>query len=464
MVQRTKNDTYLLTEREVVEFGKRLKKKLNYSPSLALDIANLIEGGEILPTPDIKSQIRKQLSKQLTLKADASGQYRDVKGEKVPSYADAMDSYVDEHFKVQKNTVEFLQELKSGGDLNKVPGRTPLEKTFTLLRMLDKNDGKSSSPMPTGGGGGGEFMPTFSGGNSRGSASARNLHDQLEFLDKITPESKELMSTLENDMYDDGTEEDEDTQNAISIASNVYREILKSASMLDRVTAIHTKPTSRLIPDVTGDRIEHRAIRGFEETGKIHAKEFIRPRPVMLSRIIEHQTQVKQIYRQEQSMPIIALLIDDSGSMNENYKREKALGILHNMLERVMKSETWLLFSFFEKQAHKFYTFEAGDVEAVKKFYRGAVKHKFDTGGTYVGGAAQRALEELDKIYDKYTEIDFSRRDRHLILVNDGQDDASNLTLQMLNGAKLHAFVLDSDNEELRRLAIQSGGSYRSKL
>jgi hypothetical protein len=50
------------------------------------------------------------------------------------------------------------------------------------------------------------------------------------------------------------------------------------------------------------------------------------------------------------------------------------------------------------------------------------------------------------------------------VVVNDGDDDASNITLAMLKGAKLHSFILNSSNSDLRCISLQSGGTYREKI
>jgi hypothetical protein len=100
----------------------------------------------------------------------------------------------------------------------------------------------------------------------------------------------------------------------------------------------------------------------------------------------------------------------------------------------------------------------------ISKFFNSVIKSEgFNRCNTEVGNCIVEALDQADKIAAEHPN-QISAKDKHLVVVNDGEDDASNITLSRLKGAKLHSFILNSSNSDLRCISLQSGGTYREKI
>ena len=77
----------------------------------------------------------------------------------------------------------------------------------------------------------------------------------------------------------------------------------------------------------------------------------------------------------------------------------------------------------------------------------------FSGGGTDISGCIKAAQSRIDEIM-----AEGGHYRPELVIITDGDDDTSSLSLASLPGTKLHAFMVECSNPHLAELARRSGG------
>jgi uncharacterized protein with von Willebrand factor type A (vWA) domain len=394
----------------------------DYDEVLVTDLANMWSGGQLTTSEHIRSNINYR-----NLHTESNGEYKLPRGGTVTKLSQAQDEWHKHDVQVQLDTQEFIKEIM---DVD-VPGDSPLEQAINTIKFLDKYQDMS-----------------------RGRAK------QLAVRIKNKLEAARSMDSVDMEMT--GNNDVNDVDRAAKM-DNTWSEILRVSSAMNKIKAISTHPTPTLIRAVDGDIERSRPITGFDELHKIKSSELILPRNVLNSRIIDGECHVNERYKKQCKIPFVNVIVDNSGSMRSDNKNYKAMGIVYNLVKRAYAGECWLNFSFFEEHCHKFY-FLPFDYPDISKFFNSVIKSEgFNRCNTEVGNCIVEALDQADKIAAEHPN-QISAKDKHLVVVNDGEDDASNITLSRLKGAKLHSFILNSSNSDLRLLSLQSGGTYREKI
>ena len=405
---------------------RRMTKEMNvneYDEELVTDLANIWSGGKLTSPGHIRSNTNYR-----NVDITSNGEYELPRGGTVTKLSQAQDEWHKHDVQVQLDTQEFIKEIM---DVD-VPGDSPLEQAINTIKLLDKDRDMS---------------------RGRGKQLAVKIKNKLE--------AAKSMDSI--DMEVTGNNEINDVDRAAKM-DNTWTEILRVSAETNKIAALSTTPTPTLRRKVDGNVVRSRPITGFDELHKITSRELILPRNVLNSRIIEGECHVNERYEKQCKIPFVNIIVDNSGSMEGSHNKHlKAMGIVYNLVKRAYAGECWLNFSFFEKSCHEFY-FLPFDYDDITKFFNSVIKSEgFHGGNTEVGTCIVEALAQADKIAAEYPNM-ISAKDKHLVVVNDGQDDASNITLAMLKGAKLHSFILDSENADLRRISLQSGGTYRENI
>ena len=402
-----------------------------YSPTLVQDMANIIAGGYYVASSVMREDIEKNI--QLP-KPDHNGDYKKKNKSYTRDYGVAKESYVQAELKYHENIISFLKEV----NLENLPGDSSLEKALNCIKILSKKlTGEKETDSN-----GDNIIPLFAYEKDSKGAAAK-LNESIELVKKLDKEDKELLDL----------DEKEEENIAKLMKDDLKKILLQTSSTINELSKLKTKPTNKLKKSFEGDVKVPRPIQDFGEFKKLSKKELVNNRKALNMRIINKEAQVLETYEREFRMPTITILCDDSGSMNSSHKEKKALGIIYNVLKRVMKKECNLHFSFFEQQCEKFFYLDK-DTD-VKEFFSDVIlKHGFNNGQTDVRNAIAQAIAE----------VDIKGSDNHLIIINDGEDNCSSLSLQDLKGARLHAFILDSSNEDIRRVCAASGGVYKEEI
>jgi len=316
------------------------------------------------------------------------------------------------------NVQSFLEKVPS---LASSLSGSPLEQVFNILELMSKGesgDGNSD----------GNVLPIFADSN-KVRKNVKSVNKTIRTIGRRSADEKLLLS---------------------GEISSKLTEVLQASDTLDKLGIIDT--SNSMVADSTGEYCETRPIRGFDELNLINPIELINPVNYLSYRIINNESHIIERYRKEDKLSFITLICDVSGSMQRDNKMNKALGIIFNIIKRVQSGECELLFSYFERTCFHWYRItKDSDITSIWN----AIYHtSFDKGNTDV----QRCIKEAIS-----TSRGVISTNKQLIVINDGEDEC-NLTLSDLDGFKLHSFILDSSNDNLQKLSIASGGTYRSNI
>jgi hypothetical protein len=415
-----------------------------FDPELISDLSNILaapESVEFLGKNELKRQVEAAVAEDLAGTILAGEEYETT-----------FNTMANNQLRHHLNSQEFLKEL--GGDIASIPGNSPLDKALTLNKILAEAHGSSSSNNEDD-----EGKPGIgqSGANTGGKEAAQKLSKALRLMDKLQP-GEDPGKAPEEQLS-------QEARLVAMLSDSKLLVMLEVAAKVESYTHLQTSTGVNYVLDKNGAETRRRSIRDIGELGKVRSHDLIMPTRSLALNVLNNETTVNDNYRKENSLPFFSIIIDDSGSMS-GHESYVALGILYSICLKVAAKQAVLLFSFFERHCHKFHFFDPLATECpsvLDWFHTEASHHKFDKGGTHVGRAVEELLDEYNRVVTTCSRL--NHKQRNVIVVNDGDDDASNLSLKMLKGAKLNAFLVGGgSNSVLRGLCVQSGGLYKEKF
>lgn len=416
--------------------GKPVK---GYSPDFLADLASFMAGEKILPVDELEKQLKERIP--TSFHTDSDGDYR-LHSNPSTRYTKDIELKKRDWVMTQGKKLRNLQDFILSVPIDGIPGNSPLEKAANLVTHLSQQNKAGQEGASEGG----DSLPIIADSPEESRKGASDLQDSLEMLSELDRFDKEFLTG------DDEASEMDAFINMDTLAKN----LLKVEQFLKTRSKLNFKPHSKLILDKEGDRTFYRSSRDMSDLPKV-SKRTLLNRSRLAHVLISGEAKVAERYKRTTPNPFVTIIIDKSASMSDNQKSEKALGFLYYITKEVAAGNTLALFAFFEQSCYDF-TYLNPEMDLVKWFKKVA-KTSFDMGGTAVGQCALQALEEFDKTVEKHN-IDVDRKQKHLVLVNDGQDSLGNFTVDSLEGAVLHSFILDNENHALRTISRQSGGQY----
>jgi hypothetical protein len=434
----TTSNTYQPNKSEVREMASKLGVK-TYSPSFAMDLAAIAAGESVLPISKVEAQVKSSVS-NLTFEADSDGDYSTPGaswGRYTKLISQKLEYEVQKKLKGYQNLSDFLNQVSE--QLPRIPGETPLEKAMHLLKKLSEEGNAGGEDS-----GEGEPLPVFVE-SSQQDNKVKEISQDLEILERLDDQDMELL-------------EAEDDTSAYLKMGKTAREIFRVEQFCQQQAKLNVKPRSKLVKDEEGDKILFRVSRDFGDFPKVH-RSALMSRNRLGHKILSQKAKVGEKYRKDTPLPLVSLILDESGSMSGG-NDTKGLGVVYYLWKQASQGNCLGLFSFFEKRNREYhYLDENTDIEWFRKISR----HSFNGGGTAVGDCALAMLEHQDSVVsEKGLNVDL--RQKHLILVNDGQDDLGDFCHASLKGATLHSFILDSENEGLEKISKKSGGLYLENI
>lgn len=150
----------------------------------------------------------------------------------------------------------------------------------------------------------------------------------------------------------------------------------------------------------------------------------------------------------------LLLLIDDSGSMSYSAKMQWVEALVYNRLDAVLQNNARLMIAWFEGKIHRYTIIE--NRQQAKEFILNKKSFgSFNGGGTNI----ERALKEgLNLIKTKFNS---DHTNSQILIINDGQDE---IDPNFKPGITTSVFILGTDNYELKKVCINSGGMYEKFL
>lgn len=156
--------------------------------------------------------------------------------------------------------------------------------------------------------------------------------------------------------------------------------------------------------------------------------------------------------RKEQKQKII-IILDFSGSMDEEFKQDWVNAILIDRFKYVMKGEAEVFFSYFVDNPEQLNFQHIHDKETVIKFWQ-TFSNDPNGGMTEVGQMVDRIAEEVKKKRLMNLKVDLSEEKPEILVINDGADPINTEAFPY----KVNAICLGQRNPELRKLCIETKG------
>lgn len=445
--------------RKAVEMGVEA-----YQRFIVEDAINLLSGGRFLSDIEIEEQYRAagkfdkfhrtrvDCSLKSSEREDGCGGINYLVPEEpgatrlVPltSRQQALESFHQEELYLLKQKVAFLKSAKEL--LGTLPGATPLEKALHFSSVSPDPD-KDPSALHL--------------------SRTKNLTKSLSLINKVKPDDLELLTPSP-----DGTTDEQKMQLLKVLAANSAEqsveeskltkkllELSSSTDVLDNKVDITSAIVKQKKPD--GEYSKLVPLQDFSQikslAGTTHTKQ------TLLAKACTQELLVKQRFDVQKRKPLVSVLVDNSGSMHGG-NQMIALKVVYNLLQKVVEDEIFLLFSFFEKECFGFHLIKTKE-EAHTLLHQTILTDEFGGGGTNVQKAVQQMRDKLDELINSDDkDLSMNMDDLHIIIINDGEDDCSNLQLSDLRGGKLSLFILDEFNDDLEKIAIASGGSIHREI
>ena len=157
--------------------------------------------------------------------------------------------------------------------------------------------------------------------------------------------------------------------------------------------------------------------------------------------------------RKEQIQKII-ILLDYSGSMNEDEKQVWVNAILIDRFRYVMKGEAEVFFSYFVYNTDQLEFQHIKNREDVIKFWQ-TFSNEPNGGGTDIGGIVQYVADEVMHSRRLHNlDVDLSEEKPEILIINDGQDSVGSDAFPY----KVNAVSLMEFSDELKDLCLATEG------
>ena len=235
--------------------------------------------------------------------------------------------------------------------------------------------------------------------------------------------------------------------------------LLQIGRVANEYVAFQPRFEKKMIPAVDGDQTRMRMMKSFSELPRLApaawALKVASPK-YFRYRLVTKSLMVREKIKRSDKKQFFYVMLDRSKSMQEGERIYKLLAILLNRLRAVGRREAILGYSFFDSVVHE--EVMVTRVEDVKEEIR-KLRHDFFMGDdTDINLALREGIQRIRKV-TREMEADHPE----LIIVTDG-DHGINVTIQELKGILLHVFVVEQKNEDLMKLAKQTGGVALERL
>lgn len=244
----------------------------------------------------------------------------------------------------------------------------------------------------------------------------------------------------------------------LDVASRILAEpsleaLLRVSRIANEYVAFRPRFEKKMIPAVDGDQTRMRMMQSYDELPrmapaawalKVAAPKYFR------YRLATKSFMVREKIKKSDKKQFFYAMLDRSKSMQSGERIYKLLAILMNRLRAVGRGEAILGYSFFDSVVHdQVMVFDL--LEARQEISR--LHHNFFVGDdTDINLALREGAKRIKEVTAEY-ETDSPE----LIIVTDG-DHGVNVLPKELKGITLHAFVVEQPNEDLIKLATETGG------
>jgi hypothetical protein len=435
--------TYLPPTQEEMKVAAQQAGVRKFAPHLVEDIVNLAAGGQINPPSTYRQIVEKWAEDHLSA-PDSEGRWY-INGQYTKDRASVIRDAANKRMQYHQSVCYFLRSL----DIDGLPGHTLLDQAMTLLKLLATQRGGENS----GGDGQSDLMPIFSD-NDNPEGTAAKINEAVDTVDSLSEDEKQLISDDDSSSDGDGSGGSDPAQTR-KLAEDMLKGkevMLEISRHLDKLTRMQVRKQRKVEPDPIGEEVRNRPMKHLGEIGRIPQSEWALPRPYRMFRHITGQTQVRERCTRIEKKQLLYIIVDCSGSMGSGQRIYKAGGIIMNRLKAVIAGEAELYIRMFDTSLKKEY--HAATPEEAREVMKQFTEKNYSGGGTDIPACSKAAQKRIDEIIA--AEGAYYRPE--LVVITDGGDDTSSLSVSDFPGTKLHAFVVECKNQNLTKLAERSGG------
>lgn len=408
---------YLAPTRQECSEAAKMAGLGAFSHDLMQDIAKIVAGGQIaLPS----SYAKIVEDRHPVLEPD---QYNDLSS-RLRQSAKARKEEMEYHQRV----CDFLQALK----LEKVPGESPLETAANVLKLLSRQKGGEGEPLPI-------FQKAEND-------AAKKIEKMCDDVEQLSQEQRELLKDEGQDLSP--MEEILKVKN-----ERVMLEIARKLSLMTKLRVIKQK---KFVEDPQSSETKTRPIASYSELNRLRPEAWAMYKAapdLFYADLVQKKLPVRVRGNTEEKKQIIYILCDCSGSMRGE-RSQKAAGIVMNRLEAVLRGDAEVWVSLFDSSLKQ--RREAKDKEAAQATMAAFKKEWFSGGSTDIPAAVKAATEAVKEEMSK-------RKDLYrpeIVVISDEDCSSDKISAAMVEGFRVHGFVMGARNPGLKKIATQTGGVY----
>lgn len=401
-----------------IEEMKEVANKVNlkdFSQEMAEDLCNLASGGKICLPSEYAQKVKQSLKDSKNFEYDFS---KKMKG--------------------HQRVCDFLQNI----DLDKMEGQTPLEKSMFCLKLLSSQKGSSGS-------GDSDTLSIFSDNYETPESVAKTLSDVLDTIENLS-ETEKMMINPEN-------RELSKLEVAEDLKEGSQKEtMLRISRLLDNFTKLQVSKNTQIVTDPQGETTRQRPMQSMSELAMLGGSDWAMykaNKSYFMYQAATGQMNVREKITKLERKQAIFILVDGSGSMSGT-RHHKATGVVMNRLKAVLKGDAVVFISVFDTQMNE--PDLAGTPEQAQNLIKKFAKGNYSGGGTDIAVAVKSAHQFIQNEIKK-GELLYRPE---IIVLTDDDESANGVNASQIVGSKVHGFAIESQNENLKRLAESTGGLF----
>lgn len=198
--------------------------------------------------------------------------------------------------------------------------------------------------------------------------------------------------------------------------------------------------------------LDFRPISSYKELGKISPRDLALDDDLFYSKLLNNNFLIREYYDGgKKSQRILVVLIDASGSMDENFRGQPrhiwARGVLINLLLAALHEDVRYIVRYFTKvPSERIYV---DSVDVAKEMISEVIENGYAEGGTSITAALTAAVKDIAELREKLPGV------ADIFLISDGDDNIRAATIRKILGddIRLHAACIALQNPNLRAAA-----------
>ncbi|MEM9366437.1 MAG: hypothetical protein AAGD07_10610 [Planctomycetota bacterium] len=244
----------------------------------------------------------------------------------------------------------------------------------------------------------------------------------------------------------------------LDVASRLLAEpsleaLMRVSRIAKEYVAFQPRFEKKMIPAPDGDQTRMRVMESFGELPRLAPASWalkVASPKYFRYRLATKSLMVREKIKRSDKKQLFYAMLDRSKSMQQGERIYKLLAILLNRLRAVARREATLGYSFFDSVVHE--EIRIDDASDARDEISRLQRSFFVGDDTDINLALREGIKRIrEAVGELGTETP------ELIIVTDG-DHGINVTAKELKHIMLHVFIVEERNEDLMRLARETGG------